>query len=503
MADDYVPYVPIPYTPLPYVSSREYSNRPYTQSLMELVGRAGQREAEATRRRSELLASRTGALGQIASSTLGSLFAGRDEAAKLAAAREQQRLENDYRERTMLAAADERAAASAERGLARRYDYAKEARNYTPVGQAVPRREWDAIYSGTPSESSFTPEDQSFEMNGSPYADSPTMTRMADSGEQLAINNASAQERARVLTNKNRLEDIERQRLSDEALQKYREAQLKLGERRVSATESARTGTEFPGDFNKTGDDFLLTIPQQARATVKSIANYDIDPAKTVSMRGNGRERIMAYALQANPDYDASMFSVRAPMRKAFTSGKQGQQVNSLNTAMRHLDQLDVLAAELETGGFVPGNRAVNALATMFGAAAVNNFNALKDALTGEVDNVLSMSGSTVSGRAEARDKINASQSPTQLAGYVNTIIPVLGSKLVELDGQYRRVMGERDPLQLLSPDARNILIRRGFDPTNIELKRSGGDDPSTGVEEWEWDTAPDGSLRRRRKTGS
>ena len=83
MADDYVPYVPIPYTPLPYVSSREYSNRPYTQSLMELVGRAGQREAEATRRRSELLALRTGALGQIASSTLGSLFAGRDEAAKL------------------------------------------------------------------------------------------------------------------------------------------------------------------------------------------------------------------------------------------------------------------------------------------------------------------------------------------------------------------------------------------------------------------------------------
>jgi hypothetical protein len=204
---------------------------------MELVGRAGQREAEATRRRSELLASRTGALGQIASSTLGSLFAGRDEAAKLAASREQQRLENDYRERAMQAAADERAAAAnerkaatEERGLARRYDYAKEARNYTPVGQAVPRREWDAIYSGTPSESSFTPEDQSFEMNGSPYADSPTMTRMADSGEQLSINTAIAQER-------NRLADIERQRLRDEALERYRTDQLKLGGRRADATE--------------------------------------------------------------------------------------------------------------------------------------------------------------------------------------------------------------------------------------------------------------------------
>jgi len=237
MADDYVPYVPIPYTPLPYVSSREYSNRPYTQSLMELVGRAGQREAEATRRRSELLASRTGALGQIASSTLGSLFAGRDEAAKLAAAREQQRLENDYRERVMQAAADERAAAAnerkaatEERGLARRYDYAKEARNYTPVGQAVPRREWDAIYSGTPSESSFTPEDQSFEMNGSPYADSPTMTRMADSGEQLAINNAIAQERARRKAEEDRLADNLRAETAARELAKYRGARLQQGQ---------------------------------------------------------------------------------------------------------------------------------------------------------------------------------------------------------------------------------------------------------------------------------
>ena len=237
MADDYVPYVPIPYTPLPYVSSREYSNRPYTQSLMELVGRAGQREAEATRRRSELLASRTGALGQIASSTLGSLFAGRDEAAKLAAAREQQRLENDYRERAMQAAADERAAAAnerkaatEERGLARRYDYAKEARNYTPVGQAVPRREWDAIYSGTPSESSFTPEDQSFEMNGSPYADSPTMTRMADSGEQLAINNAIAQELARRKAEEDRLADNLRAETAARELAKYRGARLQQGQ---------------------------------------------------------------------------------------------------------------------------------------------------------------------------------------------------------------------------------------------------------------------------------
>jgi hypothetical protein len=84
MADDYVPYVPIPFTRLPYASEREYSNRPYTESLMDLVRQAGAREAAASQRRGELLASRYGGLGQAATSTLGALFAGRDEAAKLA-----------------------------------------------------------------------------------------------------------------------------------------------------------------------------------------------------------------------------------------------------------------------------------------------------------------------------------------------------------------------------------------------------------------------------------
>ena len=158
MADDYVPYVPIPYTPLPYVSSREYSNRPYTQSLMELVGRAGQREAEATRRRSELLASRTGALGQIASSTLGSLFAGRDEAAKLAAAREQQRLENDYRERTMLAAADERRLAREYRDENDRNQAAIEAADNMRPNLAVSPEFYSAKLAGTPAASRFAYE---------------------------------------------------------------------------------------------------------------------------------------------------------------------------------------------------------------------------------------------------------------------------------------------------------------------------------------------------------
>ena len=60
----------------------------------------------------------------------------------------------------------------------------------------------------------------------------------------------------------------------------------------------------------------------------------------------------------------------------------------------------------------------------------VTNFDTLKDALAGEVDSVLSKSGATVSGIAAAKEKINGANSPTQLAGYAKTIIPILGPKL-------------------------------------------------------------------------
>jgi len=222
-----------------------------------------------------------------------------------------------------------------------------------------------------------------------------------------------------------------------------------------------------PGDFEKTGADFLKTIPPQWRQTVKKIAAYDLDPTKVASMRGGNREMLTQWVNQVNPEYDAGMFTNRAPTRKAFTTGVQGQQINAINTAIGHIDQLTTLAAGLGTGGFVPGNKAFNAVRTMFGGDAVTNFDTLKDALAGEVSSVLSKGGATVSGIAEAKEKIHGANSPTQLAGYVKTLIPIMGSKLSSLDYQYHQAMGERDAFSALSPEVKGILSKHGFDPAH------------------------------------
>lgn len=221
------------------------------------------------------------------------------------------------------------------------------------------------------------------------------------------------------------------------------------------------------GDYALTGADFLKTIPVQDRRTVQAVADYKLDPAKVASMRSEERAKLTKMALQVNPGYDASQFAVRAPTRIAFTDGIQGRQINAINTAIGHLDQLATLGDQLNNSAFVPGNKLYNAVTSIFGSARVTSFDTLKDALAGEVSAVLAQSGATVSGIAEAKEKIHASSSGAQLAGYVQTLIPVFGSKLTALDYTFHQAMGADDPFSALSPESKRILTKLGFDPAH------------------------------------
>lgn len=219
------------------------------------------------------------------------------------------------------------------------------------------------------------------------------------------------------------------------------------------------------GDFAKTGEEFLSTIPQNWRRLVKQIGDYMVDPNRAVAARGGSRERVMQWVAQYNPAYDSSLFSNRAPTRRAYTTGTQGQQITALNTAIGHLDQLASLTEQLNNSSFTPANRVWNELRQMFGDAAPTNFETLKESLAAEVDAVMSKGAATVSGRQAAKEQMHNASSPQQLAGYVRTLIPLLGSRLSALDYAYHQAMGADDPFKALSGPARSVLEKYGFDP--------------------------------------
>lgn len=222
-----------------------------------------------------------------------------------------------------------------------------------------------------------------------------------------------------------------------------------------------------PGNWDKTGDEFLSSIPAQWRKTVEKIAKYDEDPTKVASMRGGMRETLMQWVNQVNPDYKQDQFAIRNPTRKAYTTGQQGQQITALNTALEHLDLLQDASDALGNGSFTPGNALFTRVKEIFGSAAPTTFATIKEKVDKEIEAVNNKGVPTVSGTQAQRELAGKNSSPQSIKGYIDSSIKLMGSTLNSLDYQYKQAMGENDPFHPLSPGAQSVLTKRGFDPND------------------------------------
>jgi hypothetical protein len=211
----------------------------------------------------------------------------------------------------------------------------------------------------------------------------------------------------------------------------------------------------------------------------KAIADYRVPPPSPRSMTSPEGEALMRRVSVLNPDYDASQFPTRQKMRQAFTSGAQGQAINSLNTAIIHLDQFVDVAKALDNGNFRPGNEFFNRIKATFGDSAPTNFDGLKTIMSGELASAFKKSGATDTEIHDVKSAISSSNSTKQLVDYVTKIaIPALGGKTATYTEQYRQVMGENDPFKILLPDAVKVLTKYGLDPDHPSMGSDGKKTP-------------------------
>jgi hypothetical protein len=208
--------------------------------------------------------------------------------------------------------------------------------------------------------------------------------------------------------------------------------------------------------------------PDQAPSKAEiAMANYMVPTPSPRSFATPAGKAMMDRILTVNPDFDASLYSVRAPTRKAYTTGPQGQQLTAMNTAIEHLDQLQAAADALQNGTFKPGNAAYNYLADVFGSGAPTSFATIKEKVDKELDAVASKGVPTVSGAAAQKQIGGVSSSPESIKNYIDTSIRLLGSSQNALRAPYQRVMGANAPFDPLTPEAKAVLVKRGFDPDN------------------------------------
>lgn len=210
------------------------------------------------------------------------------------------------------------------------------------------------------------------------------------------------------------------------------------------------------GPVTLSGPAFLSTLDPGMAAQVKAVGQYDM-PLPPASRAGG--IAIQQAVARAYPEYDYTNAHSKVAAAKAFTSGKQGQNINSLNTALAHLGTTAQRAEDLKNESFTPYNSIANAAGRVFGDPRVTNFNVARQAVADELTRAFRGSGGNVADIKGWEDSINSSESPEQLRGAIQQGAKLLEGRVYAIGDQRSQALGTKDdPLSILNPHARAAL---------------------------------------------
>lgn len=217
-------------------------------------------------------------------------------------------------------------------------------------------------------------------------------------------------------------------------------------------------GQGGPVSSGPTGDDFLKTLNPGMANQVKAIAEGRQAPPTSMAMRSPMGQALMQAVAQYDPTFDATNYAARSKTRNAFTAGKEGQNLNALNTAIGHAGTLLDAANALDNTPYPAVNSVLNAFSQAGGSEKVGNFNITRDAVAGEMTKAFRGAGGSEKDIEEMRTNLNAANSPEQLRGVIGKSIMLLGSKAQSLNDQYQQAFSNQSAPNFLDPHAKATL---------------------------------------------
>jgi hypothetical protein len=221
-----------------------------------------------------------------------------------------------------------------------------------------------------------------------------------------------------------------------------------------------------PGDPTATGEDYLRTLPPQRAAQIRRIAAGDI-PLPTATGRNSAiAQQIQQQVLQFDPNATSFNLQTRAATRKAFTSGKDADEIKSLNTFAGHVDKLDHAIDNLNNGNFQWAN-AVGQWWNGQVAGDTATQKALADFRTWAGLSANEVTKLTRGGEGSEGDikywqgRLNAADSPVALKQVTKDMVEAVQSRLESLRNKYNEGMQTADqPLPMVTANTRAVFNR-------------------------------------------
>lgn len=185
--------------------------------------------------------------------------------------------------------------------------------------------------------------------------------------------------------------------------------------------------------------------PAEMQSMAQLIADNKMPAPTGNAMRNPQTIAIMKLVTDINPNYDSKDYKTMMRSEGAFATGPEAKAVRSFNVGISHLGTLEGLISALDNGDIQAINKFGNMVASQTGQKAPTEFNAAKKIVSDEIVKAIVGTGGGVADREEAAKTIDASNSPAQLRGVIQTYKELMKGQLEGLAEQYARTTGKDD----------------------------------------------------------
>lgn len=246
---------------------------------------------------------------------------------------------------------------------------------------------------------------------------------------------------------------------------------ISAANRAAQATAEMHARSSPMIDPNLTGPAALEAMSPGDRRMVQAMVDGRVvlPTSNRVATDANW-QRWLALAQQVDPQLNQNTIRNIQHAQQSWLTGPDHRNVQSLSTALEHVDGLQQAITNLNNFNNLPGplNNVANSYENaMYGAgsraAALNDFRTRAHTVAGEVATAVKGGQATIDDIRGYESQLNPNMSPDALNATVNAMTDQISARIRESRDAYRTAMGRPDiNLPLISPTAAQILADRG-----------------------------------------
>lgn len=254
-------------------------------------------------------------------------------------------------------------------------------------------------------------------------------------------------------------ERLEIARRTAEQEARLRDINIQIAKNKLSQGDGALPPP--PGDVNKTGDEYIATLPRGMAPTIKSVLEGRQAPPSSFALSKPYWQQIMSAANQADPSFDQSQWQARVQLRKQYESQASrtpGAVINSVNTLAAHANSM--WKNHLQMAGPNLGPLSGTAAGIMQGFDQKNTpaYNTEIGFVQGELQKLISQGQSNQAEADRILHNLRSAQSYSARTEAIKALVEMAQGKIQPLHDGWTSVMGDLPMPTDITPSSRAVF---------------------------------------------